>query len=230
MSEKYKIILADDDEDILEVLKYNLDMEGFETHCVTNGLEVLPLARKINPDLIVLDIMMPGKDGVEVCEQLRDQRQFDQTSIMFLTARSEDFTQIACYDNGGDDFVVKPIKPKVLISRMKAVLRRRKPEVTSEVIDLGDLTIDPERFDVRKNGNEVKLAKKEYELLALLASKPGKLFRREEIFNQVWGVELMIGDRTIDVHIRKLREKIGDHYIKTVKGVGYKLDEQTINR
>lgn len=230
MSEKYKIILADDDEGILEVLKYNLDMEGFETHCVTNGLDVLPLARKINPDLIVLDIMMPGKDGVEVCEQLRDQRQFDQTSIMFLTARSEDFTQIACYDNGGDDFVVKPIKPKVLISRMKAVLRRRKPEVTSEVIDLGDLTIDPERFDVRKNGNEVKLAKKEYELLALLASKPGKLFRREEIFNQVWGVELMIGDRTIDVHIRKLREKIGDHYIKTVKGVGYKLDEQIINR
>lgn len=230
MSEKYKIILADDDEDILEVLKYNLDMEGFETHCVSNGLEVIPLAKKVNPDLIVLDIMMPGKDGVEVCEQLRGQRQFDNTSIMFLTARSEDFTQIACYDNGGDDFVVKPIKPKVLISRMKAVLRRRKPEVTSGVIDLGALTIDPERFDVRKNGNEVKLAKKEYELLALLASKPGKLFRREEIFNHVWGVELMIGDRTIDVHIRKLREKIGDDFIKTVKGVGYKLDEIAINR
>ena len=222
-----KILIADDEEDILELLKFNLEKEGFEVHTVLNGSEVYPLAKEIDPDLVILDIMMPGKDGVEVCEQIRENKDFDHTYIMFLTARSEDFTQIACYEHGGDDFIIKPVKPKVLVSRIKAILRRNRTDANdqSKTIDLGALRIDLERFIVSKDGIEVQMARKEYELLLLLASKPGKLFTRKEIFNKVWGVELMIGDRTIDVHIRKLREKIGDSLIKTVKGIGYKLNE-----
>lgn len=224
-----KIIIADDDPDIVEVLQYNLSNEGFDVHAVNNGLEVLPLAKEINPELVILDIMMPGKDGVEVCEQLRASKQFENTIIIFITARSEDFTQIACYEHGGDDFIVKPVKPKVLISRIKAMLRRTKiASRGTSLIEFGDLVIDLEKFKVKNKGVEVQLAKKEYELLTLLASKPGKLFTREEIFNKVWGVELMIGDRTIDVHIRKLREKIGNDTIKTVKGVGYKINDSDI--
>ena len=224
-----KIIIADDDPDIVEVLEYNLSNEGFEVHSVNDGSEVLPLAKEIAPDLVILDIMMPGKDGVEVCEQLREYKQFENTIIIFITARSEDFTQIACYEHGGDDFIVKPVKPKVLISRIKAMLRRtRIASKGKSLIEFGDLLIDLEKFKVKNKGIEVQLAKKEYELLTLLASKPGKLFTREEIFNKVWGVELMIGDRTIDVHIRKLREKIGNSTIKTVKGVGYKINDSDI--
>lgn len=224
-----KVLIADDEQDILEVLKYNLEKEGFQVFTVEDGESVLPLAQKVNPDLIILDIMLPGKDGVEICELLRSKRQFDNTFIMFLTARSEDFTQIACYENGGDDFISKPIKPKVLVSRIKAVMRRGRAESTAadKMIVSGGLSIDLERLLVTKDTKEVKLARKEFELLMLLASKPGKLFTREEIFNKVWGVELMIGDRTIDVHIRKLREKIGDDLIQTVKGIGYKLNEST---
>lgn len=224
-----KIIIADDDPDIVEVLEYNLSNEGFEVHSVNDGSEVLPLAKEIAPDLVILDIMMPGKDGVEVCERLREYKQFENTIIIFITARSEDFTQIACYEHGGDDFIVKPVKPKVLISRIKAMLRRtRIASKGKSLIEFGDLLIDLEKFKVKNKGIEVQLAKKEYELLTLLASKPGKLFTREEIFNKVWGVELMIGDRTIDVHIRKLREKIGNSTIKTVKGVGYKINDSDI--
>ena len=224
-----KIIIADDDPDIVEVLEYNLSNEGFEVHSVNDGSEVLPLAKEIAPDLVILDIMMPGKDGVEVCERLREYKQFENTIIIFITARSEDFTQIACYEHGGDDFIVKPVKPKVLISRIKAMLRRtRIASKGKSLIEFGDLLIDLEKFKEKNKGIEVQLAKKEYELLTLLASKPGKLFTREEIFNKVWGVELMIGDRTIDVHIRKLREKIGNSTIKTVKGVGYKINDSDI--
>jgi two-component system, OmpR family, alkaline phosphatase synthesis response regulator PhoP len=219
------IVIADDDEDILELLRFNLEKEGFEIHTVTNGNDVMPLAIVQKPQLIILDIMMPGKNGVEVCEQLRSDKSFDQVYIMFLTARSEDFTQIACYEHGGDDFIAKPVKPKVLTSRIKAILRRNRLDANDikHIITIGQLSIDLERFAVSVSGIEIQLARKEYELLLLLSSKPGKLFSRKEIFNKVWGVELMIGDRTIDVHIRKLREKIGDELIKTVKGIGYKI-------
>lgn len=220
-----KILIADDDEDILEISRFNLEKEGYEIHTVSSGDDVLPLAQKINPDLVILDIMMPGKDGVEVCEMLRDKRQFDDTFIIFLTARVEDYTQIACFENGGDDYMVKPVKPKVMVSRIKALLRRGRlgAALVKKVTVFGDVTIDHDKLLVTKNNEEVKLARKEFELLLLLSSKPGKLFTREDIFNKVWGVELMIGYRTIDVHIRKLREKLGEEMIKTVKGIGYKL-------
>jgi two-component system, OmpR family, alkaline phosphatase synthesis response regulator PhoP len=226
-----KVLIADDENDNLEVLKYNLENEGYEVFTVDNGDDVLPLALKERPNLIILDIMMPGKDGVEVCELLRSKSQFDSTYIVFLTARSEDFTHIACYENGGDDFIVKPIKPKVLLSRIKAVMRRSQTSAISsesKTKKVGALQIDMDRLLVTKNDLEIKLARKEFELLVLLASKSGKLFTREEIFNKVWGIELMISDRTIDVHIRKLREKIGDDYIQTVKGIGYKLNNLAI--
>ncbi len=222
-----KVLIADDDRDHLDILKYNLEKEGYQVFAVENGNDVLPLAIKITPDLFILDIMMPGKDGVEVCETLRSKSQFQNSYIIFLTARSEDFTHIACYDSGGDDLIVKPAKPKLLLSRIKAVMRRSKTDTFSNGRTLlaGGLAIDMDKLLVTKNDLEIRLARKEFELLILLASKPGKLFTREEIFNKVWGVELMIGDRTIDVHIRKLREKIGDDTITTVKGIGYKLNE-----
>lgn len=221
-----KVLIADDEEDILEILRFNLEKEGFEVYTVANGDEVNAVAQKVSPQLVILDIMMPGKDGVEVCEQLRSQKQFDGTFILFLSARSEDYTQIACYENGGDDYMVKPVKPKVLISRIKAILRRGRLDesASNKITTFGDLAIDHDKLLVTKCEVEVRLARKEFELLLLLASKPGKLFTREEIFNKVWGVELMIGDRTIDVHIRKLREKIGEELIKTVKGIGYKIN------
>ena len=226
-----KVLIADDEQENLEILKYNLENEGYEVFTCDNGDDVLPLALKERPNLIILDIMMPGKDGVEVCEMLRSKSQFDSTFIVFLTARSEDFTHIACYENGGDDFIVKPIKPKVLISRIKAVMRRSQTStisIESRTKKVGNLQIDMDRLLVTKNNLEIKLARKEFELLVLLASKSGKLFTREEIFNKVWGIELMISDRTIDVHIRKLREKIGDDYIQTVKGIGYKLNNLAV--
>lgn len=224
-----KILLADDDPSILEMLEYNLKKEDFVVYTASDGEEALEIAKREIPNLMILDIMMPKLDGVEVCEKVRSMRELDQSLIVFLTARSEDFTQIACYENGGDDYIVKPIKPKVLISRLKAILKRQLPAQASEsrhILSFGDISIDVERYEVKKDQQKIALAKKEFELLLLLGSKPGKLFTRDEIFNKVWGTDTAIGDRTIDVHIRKLREKIGDTYIKTIKGLGYKIEVQ----
>ena len=230
MADKVKILLVDDEPDILEMHQYNLEKEGYEVHTLNGGASVIEKAKEINPDVFILDIMMPDMDGVQVCEKIREKSEFENSIIVFLTARSEDFTQIACYESGGDDFINKPIKPKVLLSRIKGLLRRVKKLNKQELITINDVQIDLDKFEVKKSGDEIKLAKKEYELLILLTSRPGKLFTREEIFNKVWGVELMIGDRTIDVHIRKLREKLGNDLIKTIKGVGYKLNDLIIQK
>ncbi len=222
-----KILLVDDEPDILEILEFNLRKEGFEVATAGNGEEGLQLAREFRPDLIVLDIMMPVMDGVEVCRQLRADPDFDNTVITFLTAREEDYSQIAALDTGGDDYITKPIRPRVLISRVKALLRRnvrQEDEEEANFISIGDLEIDLEQIVVRRGKERIELAKKEFDLLTLLASKPGKVFTREEIFNKVWGTDVIVGNRTIDVHIRKLREKLGDHYIKTIKGIGYKFE------
>ena len=221
-----KILLVDDEPDILEILEFNLRKEGFEVATAADGEAGLRLAREWRPDLIVLDIMMPEMDGVEVCRQLRADESFNNTVITFLTAREEDYSQIAALDTGGDDYITKPIRPRVLISRVKALLRRnaRQEEETNSVIAIGDLEIDLDRIVVRRRDETIELAKKEFDLLTLLASKPGKVFSREEIFNKVWGTDVIVGNRTIDVHIRKLREKLGDHYIKTIKGIGYKFE------
>lgn len=222
-----KILVVDDEQDILEFISYNLQKEGFQVHTALNGKEALKLADTLKPDLMLLDIMMPEMDGVELCRQLRSFKRFDHTVIAFLTARSEDFTQIAALDVGGDDFINKPIRPRVLISRIKALLRRsdRQQNNNSDaIINIADIKIDREKVSVLQAGKQIDLAKKEFELLYLLASKPGKVFTREEIFNRIWGVDVIVGNRTIDVHIRKLREKLGDVYIKTVKGIGYKFE------
>ena len=222
-----KILLVDDEPDILEILEFNLRKEGFEVATAGNGEEGLAAAREMLPDLIVLDIMMPVMDGVEVCRQLRADNRFDNTIITFLTAREEDYSQIAALDTGGDDYITKPIRPRVLISRVKALLRRnarQEEEENVSNISIGDLEIDLEQILVRRGQDRIELAKKEFDLLTLLASKPGKVFSREEIFNKVWGSDVIVGNRTIDVHIRKLREKLGDHYIKTIKGIGYKFE------
>ena len=225
--ENVKILVVDDEPDILEFLLYNLVKEGYEVFTASNGEEGLSIAEREKPHLIVLDIMMPKMDGVEVCRTLRNNRQFDQTLIAFLTAREEDYSQIAALDVGGDDYITKPIRPRVFTSRIKALLRRPSRTDQADEIDqaeVGDLVIDRERVTVERNGEVIELAKKEFELLNLLISKPGKVFTREEIFRKVWGTDVIVGNRTIDVHIRKLREKIGDGYIKTIKGIGYKFE------
>lgn len=222
-----KILIVDDEPDILEFLKYNLLKEGFEVFTASDGEEGIKLAERERPNLVILDIMMPRMDGVEVCRQLRNRPEFAKTLIAFLTAREEDYSQIAALDVGGDDYITKPIRPRVFISRIKALLRRSDrtdAEDLPAMVRVGDLEIDPERVCVRRGDEEIELAKKEFELLYLLVSKPGKVFSREEIFNKVWGTDVIVGNRTIDVHIRKLREKIGDHYIKTIKGIGYKFE------
>lgn len=222
-----KILIVDDEPDILEFLEYNLVKEGFEVYTASNGEEGIQIAEREHPQLVILDIMMPRMDGVEVCRRLRNRPEFDKTVIAFLTAREEDYSQIAALDVGGDDYITKPIRPRVFISRVKALLRRSEriePEGAEGVIKVGDLTVDPERVSVVKGDEVIELAKKEFELLYLLVSKPGKVFSREEIFNKIWGTDVIVGNRTIDVHIRKLREKIGDHYIKTIKGIGYKFE------
>ena len=222
-----KILIVDDEPDIIEFLSYNLKREGYEIVSANNGREGLTVAERERPDLIILDIMMPEMDGVEVCRQLREREHFQQTVITFLTAREEDYSQIAALDMGGDDYITKPIRPMVLISRIKALLRRKKSsgaEAASSTIKAGDLEIDLEKVVVNIGEQTIELAKKEFDLITLLASKPGKVFTRDEIFNKVWGTDVIVGNRTIDVHIRKLREKIGDHYIKTVKGIGYKFE------
>ena len=226
--EDKKILVVDDEPDILEILSYNLKKEGFQVSVANNGEEGLKKAEQEKPDLIILDIMMPQMDGVEVCRILRSRKEFDNTLIAFLTAREEDYSQIAALDVGGDDYITKPIKPRVLMSRVKALMRRaNKLEGESEeghLLEAGDLIIDRERVVVKRGEEEIELAKKEFELLSLLMSKPGKVFTREEIFNKVWGADVIVGNRTIDVHIRKLREKIGDDYIKTIKGIGYRFE------
>ena len=218
-----KILIADDEPDILEILKYNLSNEGYEVTTAKDGDEALERARRIKPDLIILDVMMPKKTGVEVCQLLRMQPAFRETLIIFLTAVSDEGTQIRGLETGADDYVNKPISPKLLLSRVSALFRRmNKTEV--RVLQIGNLTIDPERFLVIKGEEEIILAKKEFELLYLLALKPGRVFLRNEIMNQVWGNEVIVGDRTIDVHIRKIRQKLDMDCITTVKGVGYKFE------
>ena len=227
---KYKILLVDDEPDILEFLGYNLRKEGYEVFLASGGNEAVKTALVELPHLILMDVMMPGKDGVETCEEMRTYPQLDNCIIAFLTARAEDYSQIAGFEAGADDYINKPIKPKVLQTRIKALLKRtdtlKQDKVAkSRVKSNADLVIDKERFVVMKKGEELTLPKKEFELLALLMSKPEKVFSRDEIFNLVWGDDIVVGDRTIDVHIRKLREKIGDKHIKTLKGVGYKFVE-----
>lgn len=225
--EPVKILVVDDEPDILEFLRYNLVKEGYEVITANNGEEGIRKAEEEKPNLIILDIMMPRMDGVEVCRQLRNKPEFDRTVITFLTAREEDYSQIAALEVGGDDYITKPIRPRVFLSRVKALLRRsERAEVQEEagLVEVAGLLIDKERVTVTKDGEVIELAKKEFELLHLLVSKPGKVFSREEIFNKVWGTDVIVGNRTIDVHIRKLREKIGEQYIKTIKGIGYKFE------
>lgn len=219
-----QILIADDEPDILEIISYNLEKEGYMVHTASNGNEALEKARKLNPDLIILDIMMPGKTGVEVCQILRSQPAFQETLIIFLTAMSDEASQIKGLETGADDYVNKPISPKVLTSRVNALFRRVGNKETGKSITIGDISIDPVKFLVIINSNEVILAKKEFELIYLLASRPGRVFLRNEILSQVWGNDVIVGDRTIDVHIRKIRQKLGVDCVTTVKGVGYKFE------
>jgi len=221
---KFKILLVDDEEDILEFLGYNLRKEGFQVSTAQNGLEAIDKAIKELPHLIVMDVMMPEMDGITAVEEIRKLPALDETLIIFLTARSEDYSQIAGFEAGADDYVTKPIKTKVLISRIVAMLRRSIRKETLETIQVNDLVIDQDKYLVIKEGKEIVLPKKEFKLLKLLASTPNKVFTRDEIFHKVWGDDVIVGDRTIDVHVRKIRKKIGIENIKTIKGVGYKFD------
>jgi two-component system alkaline phosphatase synthesis response regulator PhoP len=225
----YKILLVDDEQDILEFLSYNLRNEGFNISTASNGKEAVRMTADIKPDLVLMDVMMPVMDGIAACEKIRSMKHMENTLVAFLTARGDDHSQIAGFEAGGDDYITKPIKPKVLISRVKALLKRRvHPKAGSAAftkIVSGDLVIDRERYLVLKKGKEIILPRKEFELLFLLISKPEKVFTRQEIFDRVWGADIVVGDRTIDVHIRKIREKLGDKYIHTVKGIGYKYLE-----
>lgn len=227
VNEDIRIIVVDDEIDILEILKYNLIKEGYQVITSNNGTNALSLIREWNPHLAILDVMMPGMDGIELCAHIRLLETSKDMLICFLTARSESDTHISALDSGGDDFISKPIKPQVFISRIKALLRRH-PNLQSnkirEILEFGNLTIDYDQYIVTLNGTNISLAKKELDLLKLLTSKPGKVFGRSEILSKVWGANVIVGDRTIDVHIRKLREKIGSHFIRTIKGVGYKFD------
>jgi len=219
-----KILVVDDENDILEFIQYNLKKEGYDVSLAHNGQEAIDVARKVKPDLILLDVMMPVMDGIEACKQIKSDPLFVQTFVVFLTARAEEYSEIAGFNAGADDYISKPIKPRVLLSRLSAILRRKNKEVAETKLTVGDIVIDRETFLVYKNGVKIQLARKEFELLYLLASKPGKVFTREYILEKVWGDEVLVVDRTIDVHIRKLREKLGDEYIGTVKGVGYKFE------
>lgn len=221
------ILLVDDEPDILDIISYNLKAEGYKVKTASSGREGVEKAKKVRPDLILLDVMMPEMDGIEACEQIRKTPGLEHTIIAFLTARSEDYSQVAGFEVGADDYIAKPVKPKVLTSRLKALLRRRplEPATSEERTTLGDMVIDIERYHIEIKGKVVELPRKEFELLGLLASKPGKVFTRDEIMDRIWGTQVIVGGRTIDVHIRKLREKIGDERIKTIKGVGYKFED-----
>lgn len=220
-----KILLVDDEKDILEIVGYNLSQEGYQISTASNGREAIAKAKKELPQLIILDVMMPEMDGIEACENIRKIPELQDTIITFLTARSEDYSQVAGFDAGADDYIAKPIKPKVLVSKVKALLRRLKDDSkTSSTLTIGNIEINREEYKIINNGKEVILPRKEFELFYLLATKPGKVFTREEILDKVWGNEVVVGGRTIDVHIRKLREKMGDDFFKTIKGVGYKIE------
>ncbi|MBN1819471.1 MAG: response regulator transcription factor [Prolixibacteraceae bacterium] len=228
----FKILLVDDEVDILEFISYNLEKEGYKVYTATNGSEAIRIAEKKQPHLIILDVMMPEMDGIAACEEMRKIPSLQNTVIAFLTARNEDYSQIAGFEAGADDYITKPIRPKVLVSRVKALLKRTgistqasPVEVDANTVAIGNLLIDKERYLIKMNDNEMILPRKEFELLSLLVSKPGKVFTREEIYYTVWGDSVVVGDRTIDVHIRKLREKIGNDHIKTLKGIGYKFVE-----
>ena len=219
-----KILLVDDEPDILEIVGYNLSSEGYQIFTAENGVEAIAEAKKHLPHLIILDVMMPEMDGIEACEKLRANPDLSETIITFLTARGEDYSQLAGFEAGADDYITKPIKPKVLVSKVKALLRRfKEPEKGETNVKLGNLVINREEYKILIGKEEIILPRKEFELLTLLASKPGKVFKREDILDAVWGNEVVVGGRTIDVHIRKLREKIGDDRFKTIKGVGYKF-------
>ena len=220
-----KILCVDDEPDILEILKYNLSNEGYNVSTAKDGVSAIKKANDTKPNLIIMDVMMPNMDGIEACEKLRNDIKFNDTIIMFLTARGEDYSHVAAYEAGADDYVTKPVKPKVLLSKVKGILRRsnKKIEPENNIIEFENIKIDRESYKVYVSGQSLSLPRKEFELLYLLASKPDKVFKREKIMEKVWGAEVVVGDRTIDVHIRKLREKIGDKFFKTVKGVGYKF-------
>lgn len=221
--EDTRILIVDDEPDILEILTYNLTNYGYQVFTASNGLKAIEKAKKEKPHLIILDVMMPEMDGIEACEQMRKMDVLNESIITFLTARSEDYSQIAGFDAGADDYITKPIKPKVLLSKVKALLRRFKEKNKKEIYTVGDITVDKHEYKIIINEKEMSLPRKEFELLALLTSDPNKVFKREEILQHVWGDDVVVGGRTIDVHIRKLREKLGNYYFKTVKGVGYKF-------
>jgi len=223
---KQKILVVDDEADILELIEYNLRKEGYQVFVASNGQEAVSIAKKVEPDLIILDIMMPKMDGIEACRLLRTMPEFKKTFMVFLTARSEEYSEIAGFNVGADDYIAKPIKPRALISRINAILRRNNviEEVTDNRLEVGGLVIDRDAFIVNRGAQKIVLAKKEFELLYLLASKPGKVYTREIILKNIWEDSVVVTNRTIDVHIRKLREKLGDSYVTTVKGVGYKFD------
>jgi two-component system alkaline phosphatase synthesis response regulator PhoP len=220
-----RILLVDDDADILEIVGYNLSQEGYQISTAANGRDAIAKAKKVLPHLIIMDVMMPEMDGMEACENIRKIPELSNVIITFLTARSEDYSQVAGFDAGADDYITKPIKQKLLVSKVKALLRRLKEtEKDSETLNVGGIEINREEYKIVKDNIEIVLPRKEFELFYLLATKPGKVFKREEILDKVWGNDVIVGGRTIDVHIRKLREKIGDDFFKTIKGVGYKFE------
>ena len=223
MIEKSKILLVDDEEDILEFLSYNLKKEGFGIDTANNGISALKKLEKSKPDLIILDVMMPEMDGIEVCEKIREQDNFDDVLILFLTARSEEYSELAGFSAGADDYITKPIKPKLLVSRVNAILKRKRKKKNDGPIEIGEIQINKSNHKLLYSGKEIYLARKEFNLLYNLMTVPGKVFTREEIISTIWK-DAVVGDRTIDVHIRKIREKIGSQHIKTIKGIGYKFD------
>ena len=219
-----KILVVDDDPDIVEILKYNLKNSGYSVKSAGNGVEAIKKAKKFIPDIILMDVMMPEMSGIEACEEIKNIDQLSQAIIIFLSARSEDYTQISAYDAGADDYISKPVKPKILLKKISNIAKKINSEKNApNIIDLGSIKINKEEYVVIKDKKEILLPRKEFELLFLLATKPEKVFTREEIMNKVWGTQVIVGDRTIDVHVRKLREKIGEKHIKTLKGVGYKF-------
>ena len=226
MSQISKILVVDDDPDIVEILRYNLSMAGYDIKSATNGKEAIKKAKIFLPEIILLDVMMPEMDGIETCTIIKEIPSLNNTRIIFLSARNEDYTQLSAFDAGADDYITKPVKPKILLKKIASILKRiNKSKDKKQLIDLGEIKIDRNSYLVKKNDIKISLPRKEFELFFLLASIPGKVFTRDEIMSKVWGSEVIVGDRTIDVHIRKLREKIGDLYFKTVKGVGYKFNQ-----
>ncbi|WP_448520468.1 response regulator transcription factor [Rhodoflexus sp.] len=223
----HKVMVVDDEPDILELLTYNLEKEGYEVKAATNGKKAVTLAQSFQPELILMDIMMPVMDGVEACRQIREMPEMRNTFIIFLTARSEEYSEVAAFDNGADDYLTKPIKPRALMSRINAVFRRESQKTSSEehhLIEIGDLSIDRDSYTLYKGDTPIALPKKEFELLFFLASNSGKVYNRDELLQNIWGNDVYVLARTVDVHIRRIREKIGEHYIKTIKGVGYKFE------